>query len=140
MKNIKKASAFTLIELMVAIAIIGILAAVVLVSMQSYAKKARSSRAMAQASSVIPQMVSCAGNGGTPGFSVNICSLGASYGTWPTFPSDYAVASSSPTPNWTSSSNWVFKVSSTTDSQSFCCNSAMNSCGQPASCNASATW
>ena len=136
----KNNKAFTLIELMVAIGIIGILSAVVLVSMKSYGAKARASRAMAQASSVIPSMVSCAGNSGTPQFSGNICSgiTGADkYGSWPTWPSsDYNVAAS----NWNSSSDWYFKVSVESGQNAICCNSKMSSCGQPASCDANATW
>jgi prepilin-type N-terminal cleavage/methylation domain-containing protein len=128
---------FTLIEIMIAIAIIGVLSAVVLVSMKSYGAKARASRAMAQASSVIPSLVSCAGNGGTPSFSGQICSIGSGYGSWPTWPSsDYNVAAS----NWTSSSNWYFKVSVESGQNAICCNSKMSSCGQPASCDANATW
>jgi prepilin-type N-terminal cleavage/methylation domain-containing protein len=128
--------AFTLIEILVAIAIIAILAAIILVSMSTYGKKARASRAMAQASSVIPAMVSCAGNGGTPAFSGDICSLGSGYGSWPAFPDDYSVNAS----DWTSASSWYFSVHSDDDSQTICCDSAMNSCGQPSSCSASATW
>lgn len=52
--------AFTLIELMVAIAIIGILAGVVLVSMSSYAKRARQTAALQTASSVMPAAMKCA--------------------------------------------------------------------------------
>jgi len=129
-------SAFTLIEIMIAIAIIGILSAVVLVSMKTYGVKARASRALAQASGAIPSLVSCAGNGGTPAFSGDICSLGSSYGSWPTFPSDYGVAAS----NWTSASSWYFTVTSANDSQKICCNSKMSSCGMSDSCSASATW
>lgn len=131
---INKPKGFTLIELLIVISIIGILAAAVLVSLSSYGKKARASRAMAQASSVIPAMASCAGNGGTPAFSGNICSIGVSYGTWPTFPTGYGVATS----NWTSSSSWFFSV--TGESQTICCNSTMNSCGMPAACDVNATW
>jgi len=132
----KNKTGFTLIELMVAIAIVGILAAVVLVSMQSYGQKARASRALAQAASVIPAMVSCAGNGGTPAFSGNICSLSSDYGIWPTWPSSsYNVTNS----NWTSSGSWYFRVS-VESGNAICCNSAMNGCGQPDSCSASATW
>jgi prepilin-type N-terminal cleavage/methylation domain-containing protein len=132
---------FTLIEIMVAIAIVGILAAVVLVSMDSFGGKARTSRALAQASSVVPSMISCAGNGGTVSFSVgDICTgiTGASnYGIWPTWPSSsYAVSAS----NWTSSSNWYFSVSVDTGQDPICCNSAMNGCGQSASCDKDATW
>ncbi len=130
---------FTLIEIMVAIGIVGILAAVVLTTMSSYGKRARASRALAQASSVIPSLVSCAGNGGTPNLNGtgDLCSLSSSYGSWPTWPSsDYGVDGS----NWTSSSNWYFKVKVESGMNAICCNSKMNSCGQPATCDASATW
>ncbi|MFH0929655.1 MAG: type II secretion system protein [Candidatus Moraniibacteriota bacterium] len=139
MKNNNK-TGFTLIEVMVAIAIIGILAAVVTVSMSSYGKKARASKAMAQASSAIPSMVSCAGNIGNSAvrFSGYICgSSNQGYGSWPVFPSGYSVNAS----DWTSSSNWYFRVYSSADSQTICCNSAMNSCGQPSvACSATAIW
>lgn len=136
MKNNK---AFTLIEIMVAIAIVGILAAVVMVSMQSYAVKGRSARAMAQASSAITSMVSCWGNGGgvrTSG-SGNICDIGAGYGTWPVMTLiGYSYAG---IPG-AKSSTWSFTVSNATDGVTICCNSTMNSCGIPASCSASTTW
>lgn len=138
-----KNGAFTLIELMVAIAIIGILAAVVLVSMQGYAKKARASRAMAQASSVIPSLVSCWGNGGTkqdaPG---DICSGKSSYGQWPVLSDNYSFSAVT----GTSSSSFYFSVisDSSHDDVKICCNSKMNSCGQvgsaSAACAASTTW
>jgi prepilin-type N-terminal cleavage/methylation domain-containing protein len=137
-KNNNKA--FTLIEIMVAIAIVGILSAVVLVSMQSYGVKARASRAMAQASSVIPSLVSCAGNVGNSAvqFSGYICgSSYQGYGSWPTWPnSSYGVVAPE---YWNSSSDWVFKVS-VESGDAICCNSAMNSCGQPTTCSATATW
>lgn len=138
----KNKNAFTLVELMVVIAIIGVLAAVVLVSLQSFGKKARASKAMAQASSVIPSMVSCYSNGGIPRFSSgDVCSgiTGASnYGQWPVFPSGYSIGSSH---DWTSSTNWFFKIGAESGVNDICCNSKMNSCGQPSgACDASATW
>jgi len=135
-KMLKKKVGFTLIEIMVTIAIIGILAAVVMVSMSSYAKKARASRALAQASSVIPSMISCWGNGGTVNSSGQICSLGSGYGSWPTLPSGYSFSGVT----GTSSSSFYFSV--TGESQTICCNSAMNSCGMVNSgvCNESTTW
>jgi prepilin-type N-terminal cleavage/methylation domain-containing protein len=146
MKKIQNSrSAFTLIEIMVAIAIVGILAAVVLVSMNSFADKARTTRALAQASSVVPSMISCAGNGGTVSFAVgNICTVitGASnYGAWPTWPSSaYTVADNDPVPYYASSSDWVFRVTVDTGQTPICCNSAMNGCGQASSCDAATTW
>lgn len=130
---------FTLIELMVAMAIIALLAAVLLVNMQGYGKDARASKALAQASSAIPEMLSCAGNGGTPIFTGPICSGisgAASYGSWQV-PNGYQLNAA----NWTSSSNWYFSYNSVADSQTICCNSTMNSCAVVSvSCNTSVTW
>lgn len=136
--KIAKHDAFTLIEIMVAIAIVGIMAAVVLVSMNSFGAKARASRALAQATSVIPAMVSCAGNSGTPAFSGDICSLGSGYGSWPTFPTGYAVDNEDGDHDWTSASSWHFSV--TGESQTICCNSVMNSCGIISGTCQDATW
>ncbi|MDI6777593.1 MAG: type II secretion system protein [Patescibacteria group bacterium] len=129
-------SAFTLIEIMVAIAIVSILAAAVLVSMQSYGVKGRSSRALAQASSALPSMVSCWGNSGTVSDSPgDICSGKSAYGNWPTLPNGYSFSAVT----GTSSSSFYFTV--TGESQTICCNSAMNSCGIiTGACDASATW
>jgi prepilin-type N-terminal cleavage/methylation domain-containing protein len=88
---------FTLIEIMVAIAIVAILAAAVLVSLKSFGAKGRSAKALAQISSVIPSMVSCWRNGGnvnspsvggsidgeTLTNSTEICEGRLSYGYWP---------------------------------------------------------
>ena len=131
--------AFTLIEILVAIAIIGILATVVLVSMQSYGKKARASRAMAQASSVIPSMVSCWGNGGDVTAGTNICSIGSGYGVWPTLPTGYSYSGNSIT-KAQSASPWVFSVTNTESAPTVCCNSKMSGCGMPSSCDVNATW
>jgi prepilin-type N-terminal cleavage/methylation domain-containing protein len=137
-KSMKKDQiGFTLIEIMVAIAIIGILAAVVLVSMNTFGAKARSSRAMAQASSAMSSMASCWGNGGDVISGTNICSLGSGYGAWPILPTGYTYSGNSIT-RTQSLNPWVFRV--TGESQTICCNSKMNSCGQPSSCDVNATW
>ena len=121
--------AFSLIEIMVAIAIVGILSAVVLVSMSSYAKKARASKAMAQLSSALPSMISCIGNMGiggvgTPSDGGDICTGVASYGKWPSA-DNYTYD-----PLITSITSWYIRLNSTAsyDDVRICCNSAMNSC------------
>lgn len=134
MKKNKKA--FTLIELLVAIAIVGILAAVVLVSMSSYAKKARSAKALAQLSSMIPSMYSCWGNAtiadavNTPLSGGDICKISSSYGKWPQIAGDlssYKYDGSS-IDNTNKKFAILFTSGSSDDDKEICCNSAMNSC------------
>ena len=128
---------FTFIELLVVIAIIGILAAVVIFYSTNFTKRARSTRAMAQASSGIPAMISCWGNSGKVNSSGQICTLGSSYGNWPTMPMDYTY-SGIPSDK---TNSWFFTVSSIKDNMIICCNSTMNSCGIPSgACSATATW
>lgn len=120
---------FTLIEIMVAIGIVGILAAVVLVSMTSYRAKARSAKALAQLSSAVPGMVSCWGNSGTvnaPSSGGNICSLAASYGQWPQTAGD--LSSYSYAGSVSSKTSWYVMLTSGTDDRRICCNSTMNNC------------
>lgn len=137
----KQSKAFTLVEIMVAIAIIGILAAAILVSMSSFGAKARSSKALVQLSSTVPSLVSCCGNGGTPNDpdpdgdfesdgSIDICSLGSSYGKWPSSTEgdlqNYRYTSA----NVSNCSNWLIRFNSTTayDDVSLCCNYGMKGC------------
>jgi prepilin-type N-terminal cleavage/methylation domain-containing protein len=70
---------FTLIELMIVIAIIGILASVVMVSSRGSVDKAKKASALTTASSVLPELVTCADDGGfakstaAPGAGNPIC-------------------------------------------------------------------
>lgn len=57
--------AFTLVELMVAIAIVGILAAVVLVSLNGMRAKARAANALRAGESILPAFVECSLRGQT---------------------------------------------------------------------------
>ena len=84
---------FTLIELMIVIAIIGILAGVVLVSSQSAVNKSKKASALTTASSALPEIVTCQDDGGAINGPANastggntICSLGVAGGhsaIWP---------------------------------------------------------
>lgn len=136
---------FTLIELMVAIAIIAILSAIILVSMQGYAKDARASKALAQLSGAIPSLMSCWGNGLTPNVPSsggNICGSDNKYGIWPIAGSG-ELSSYSYASTLTDKGDWVVELSSgsTQDNKKICCNSKMNSCGIiSGTCSADATW
>jgi prepilin-type N-terminal cleavage/methylation domain-containing protein len=132
-----KNKAFTLIEIMVAIAIMAILAGTVLVSMKSYGARSRSTKALAQLSSAIPSMISCWGNGG----NVNqpnavggndICRGLSSYGQWPTASGDYRYNSDGSTScgmgNCIDKSQWWVYVESDGDNTKACCNMTVNGC------------
>lgn len=136
----KKNRAFTLIEILVAIAIVAILASVVLVSMTAFRSKARSAKSLGAMSSVVPAMVSCWGNGTTgtevnapvanESGSSNICSLGSGYGKWPASDSGAGDLESYnySTTNPFDKSAWGLRFRSDTDDKQVCCNKAMNSC------------
>jgi prepilin-type N-terminal cleavage/methylation domain-containing protein len=120
---------FTLIEILVAIAIVGILASVVLVSMMSYRAKARSAKMLASLSSAVPSMVSCWGNSGTvasPSSGADICDLSSGYGKWPSLAGD--LSSYSYGGDVSNKNSWYVSAASGTDDRKICCNSAMNSC------------
>jgi len=128
----KNKTGFTLIELLVAIAIVGIMAAVVLVSMQTFGKKARASKALAQLSSAIPSMYSCWGNGGNmnpPASGVDICDINTGYGKWPIVGSGYNYSSGSSAKGVPAhKDDWYVGLKITQDEQMICCNSKMNNC------------
>lgn len=145
---------FTLVELLVAIAIIAIMAAVILISMQGYAKDARASKALGTISSIIPSMYSCWGNGGDVIFIKDvymtwdgwICGMpgggGLSYGLYPKSQGELASYKydSSNSQEGNCSQSWCpgcpcldkndfsFYFYSDTDQKKICCNKALKGC------------
>jgi prepilin-type N-terminal cleavage/methylation domain-containing protein len=134
----KNKTGFTLMELLVVIAIIGILAAVVLVSMSGVSARARASKALAQLSSAIPNMVSCWGNGGKVNQPASaggnqICDLSSGYGNWPSASGDYQYSGDGSIAcgmggNCIDKTQWWVNVKSAGDNKMVCCNLAVNGC------------
>lgn len=89
LNKMKKEEGFTLVELLLVLAIISILSGTILVSVTSHKAKAHQSRMLAQLAGAIQNMVLCRSDQGAitePNTSTgggNICSLGVNYGTWP---------------------------------------------------------
>lgn len=136
---IKKKKGFTLIEILIVLAIISILSGAVLASISGQREKAQVNKALAEMSARLQPMMMCWSDGGVVRtFAGDICNLGASYGQWPAPPTGFVTDLA----NIVNNSNWfVFVRNSTTGKIVVCCNGAMSQCGLVEDvCNATSTF
>ncbi|HHX58412.1 MAG TPA: prepilin-type N-terminal cleavage/methylation domain-containing protein [Candidatus Moranbacteria bacterium] len=125
----KRRCGFTLVELLLVIAIIGILSGIILVGVTSYRKNARVTKVMAELGGQLQNITMCFsddGSVGAPNGGSNICQGRSSYGKWPALLGDWGYGSS----EFRSSSNWYFSASSSEDRAIICCNSTYSKCGK----------
>jgi len=120
---------FTLLELLLVLAIIVILSGVILVSVGSQRKKARETKMLTELSATLQPILMCYSDGGTieaPTSGENICSLGDSYGKWPSLPDDFTENGNKYSSDF-SGSNWYFFIEN--DNVQICCNNYSGRCG-----------
>ncbi|MDA3815036.1 MAG: type II secretion system protein [Patescibacteria group bacterium] len=132
---------FTLVELMLVVAIIGILAGIVMVSLSGIRDKGEDSKILAELSATIQPMITCWSDGHQVFFpsgsgSAAICSGFSEYGTWPRMDEYYTDNTGAYQYNNGAldgnavyyDSNWSFFVQREDGSSKICCNKRNKSC------------
>ena len=128
-------SGFTLIELMTVIAIIGILASAIMISLGVQKKRATVNKVLTELSGVMENIYLCKSDDGTvnaPDTSTNggndICDISGNYGKWPNIGDDEF---SYPTGISFSTSTWYYSaIPSDSSMETICCNSTSGKCGK----------
>lgn len=126
MKKNKQTSAFTLVEILLVLAIIAILSGAVLTSISGQKEKAQVNKVLTEISSRLQPMMMCWSDGyGVSATTVAgdaLCPGYANYGTWPS-PTGFAYGASS----ISSSTSWYIIIDG--GSARICCNSGTSQCG-----------
>ena len=139
-KKIKRSDqGFTLIELMTVMAIIGILATAIIMSLSSHKKRAEGTKALTELSGVMQNIYLCIADEGVvpaPSSGQSICSISDAYGLWPSMTDSLANYSLSGSSSFTSA--WYYQAVNSTDSITICCNSLSGRCEnlESGGCNA----
>ena len=124
-----KNKGFTLVEIMLAVAIVVVISGAMLVSISQQRDKARATRMLSEISAAIQPIYMCVADGediDTPGSGGggNICDGESAYGQWPAVIGNYYY-SSSPSSDF-GNDRWCIKL--TDGDYAICCNSHMTGC------------
>jgi len=118
---------FTLMELLLAMAIIAILSGAILVSISSQRQRAYQSKMLAELSGVIQPMLMCRTDGNTvtvPSGGAAICSSLPAYGTWPTPAQGFTYN----VPNQSAFNDGTWYIRATDGTKQVCCNAISGKC------------
>ncbi|PIE00111.1 MAG: hypothetical protein CSA81_14070 [Acidobacteria bacterium] len=128
-KRLQNKKGFTLVELLLVVAIIVVLSGIILVGVSSYRKKANRTKVLTEVGGQLQNITMCfsddmtvnspSGNGG------NLCGTNPNYGSWPALPEGWSYGDS----DFTSSNDWFIEMSG--EEITICCNSKYSKCGEP---------
>ena len=132
---------FTLVEMLLAIAILVVLSGAILISISAQREKARATRMLSEVSAVVPAIYMCLSDGGvvsspTASGGNGLCNLSTNYGKWPSNMDDFGDYVTSDSDSF-SDDNWYFYLEG--NGARVCCNANMSGCEKLASgsaCNA----
>lgn len=141
MLKIKSKNGFSLIELMLVVAVIGILAGIVMVPLSGMRERGLETKALAQLSSVIHPMMNCWTDGNEVWFAngsgtADICPGFSAYGQWPEMGDYYSGATDAYQYDVSniegqvlgSNADWAFYVQVSATSRKICCNKRNKKC------------
>jgi len=126
----KNRKGFTLVEMLLAIAILVVLSGAILVSISAQREKARATRMLSEVSAVIPGLYMCLSDGGAisspnaMGGNI-ICNLSSNYGDWPLKADDFGNYNTSNSASFGDDS-WRFYLDG--NGVRVCCNANMSGC------------
>jgi prepilin-type N-terminal cleavage/methylation domain-containing protein len=124
MKKSEFKGGFTLIEMIIAIAVLAIVSGAILVSISGQKEKAEATEALTEASAMVQPIMMCLSDGGSvssPSSGGDICDLDPDYGQWPDLGSGFNYISSN-----FSGGDWYFTVEG--HNYKICCSDDLNGC------------